>query len=558
MRTFILKLLDTCRWAFTSNGIDYDQLRAVISVKLVMDNRRHIISYERKSQKEPKNTFVVTMLFYIIFGGFVGLVIATTSSLLLGMIIFFSYVMVMVIMTLITDFSSVLLDTSDNTIILPRPVDSRTLFAARTIHILIYLAQLSMGLSVIPFIVVAVKYGILFSLFFLVAVFLAVVASLFITNLLYLLIMQFTSEEKLKNIINYFQIFMAVGVMAGYQLAPRLMDRMGLKVESFELSPWSSIAPPVWMAGALEAIHFNQWDSFHLALTVCAITIPLGGTWLINRHLTPLFSRKLSVMDVSPKQKRERTATITAPQKNSLLNTLSAWLTVSFPERGAFELVYKALARDRKLKLKIYPSFGYALIFGVILFVNMEGGLSDFWATLPSSRYYLVLIYILFMVILVAHHEIPYSDEYRASWIYFSSPLDKPGDILSGMIKAIFVRLFLPGYILITAIVLSVWGLTATADVLFGMLNSVIMLLMLALISPKALPLSIAPNLRAQSGTFVRALLIWLVVGVLAGLHVILTTWKHSFLWYFIPLQVGLSYAVFRIYRSTKWSEIRV
>ena len=70
------------------------------------------------------------------------------------MIVFYTYIMVMISMTLITDFSSILLDTSDNTIILPRPVDSRTLFAARLTHILLYLGQLGLGLTVIPAIVV--------------------------------------------------------------------------------------------------------------------------------------------------------------------------------------------------------------------------------------------------------------------------------------------------------------------------------------------------------------------------------------------------------------------
>src|SRR5688500_10687169 len=200
--------------------MDYVQLRAIVATKLTMDNRRQLVAYRRRSKAEPGNTFIMTLVFYSIFGGFVSLAVVNIPSFVLSMIVFFTYIMVMVSMTLITDFSSILLDTSDNTIILPRPVDSRTLFAARLTHILLYLSQLALGLSLIPAIVVLVQHGGWILLAFLVLIGLAIVTSVVITNALYLLLMQFTSEEKLKSIINYFQIVMAIFIMAGYQILP--------------------------------------------------------------------------------------------------------------------------------------------------------------------------------------------------------------------------------------------------------------------------------------------------------------------------------------------------
>jgi uncharacterized membrane protein len=114
--------------------------------------------------------------------------------------------MMMIGMTLITDFSSVLLDTSDNTIILPRPVDSRTLFFSRIIHISIYLGQLAVGLTLIPLLVIIYKYSMFFSIAFFISIMLAIIFSLIITLAAYLVIMRFTSEENLKNMINYLQI----------------------------------------------------------------------------------------------------------------------------------------------------------------------------------------------------------------------------------------------------------------------------------------------------------------------------------------------------------------
>src|SRR5690349_23488897 len=113
----LLRFTDLFRWLYMKLGIDYEQLRSIVEVKLMMDNRRQVVAYTTKNKKEPSRVFLVALLFYALFGVFISLAIATVPSFMLGMVIFFSYIMVMISMTLITDFSSVLLDTSDNTII---------------------------------------------------------------------------------------------------------------------------------------------------------------------------------------------------------------------------------------------------------------------------------------------------------------------------------------------------------------------------------------------------------------------------------------------------------
>src|SRR5687768_14679092 len=240
-----------------------------------MDNRRHVVSYNSRNKKEPHSTFVVTLFLYTIVGGLVAFAMYRIPSFMFSMIVFFSYIMVMVSMTLITDFSSILLDTSDNTIVLPRPVDGRTLFASRLTHILLYLGQLALGLSIIPAMVVAIQYGGVLLFFFVLAIVLAICAAVFITNGLYLVIMQFATEEKLKSIINYIQIFMAVAIMGGYQILPRMMERMDMRTFVYEIQWWSFLLPPVWMAGAMEAIQFDMFDNAHIGLTASAIILPL-------------------------------------------------------------------------------------------------------------------------------------------------------------------------------------------------------------------------------------------------------------------------------------------
>jgi ABC-2 type transport system permease protein len=554
IENILLKFLDLLQGVYRIAGVNYEQLRAIVSIKLTMDNRRQVMSFRKKENQEPGNAFAITLLVYSILGVLVGGFIYSIPSVMVAMIFFFSYIMVMVAMTLITDFSSILLDTSDNTIILPRPVDGRTLFVARLTHIMLYVGQLTLSLTLIPSILVGFKFGGLFLFFFLVALVFAVFTALLITNATYLLIMQFASEEKLKNVINYFQIIMAVAMMGGYQLLPRMMGRFELEDYIFEIEWWSYLIPPIWMGGALELVHYKLFETPYIILTALCVIVPLGGLYITNQYLTPIFNKKLSTLGSAT----EGTAKIKVEksQRKNVLENIGARITTNSLERAAFELVYKILGRDRKIKLKVYPAIGYVLVFGLIFMIREKEDFSTLWNNLPNTQYYLVLIYLTFMISQVALYEIPYSDDFKASWFYSSAPIDRPGEILSGMVKAIFVRLFVPIYAALSAFVLFVWGPNVLGDIVFGLFNNFLILLIIAAIGKRILPLTMAPNAKNQSGNILRGLLMMLSITIPGGLHYLLSQWSMVLVGT-IPVQLGVIYLILRSYKATKWSSIQ-
>lgn len=549
---FLLRILDLFQWAFALMKVDYGQLRSIVAIKLSMDNRRQLVAYRAKENKEPKNVFALTVFFYAVFGAFVAMGMYGIGAFMPAMILYFSYITVMVAMTLITDFSAVLLDTSDNTIILPRPVDGRTLFVARTTHILLYLSQLAAGLSLASTVLTFFLYGPLVGVLFIFGTIMSVITALFVTHTIYLLIMHFTSEEKLKNMISYFQIVMAIFIIGGYQIVPRILTRLDFETYSFEWSWWKYLIPPVWTAGALETFAFNLWDAQHGLLIVLAVVIPLAGAYLVNRYLTPVFNRKLGEMGSASE------AQAVQPQKankKSFISKISAFITRSGLERGAFETIYRILGRDRKLKLKIYPSFGMIPIFAMIFVFGSNKNFAETWEALPTTQYHLLLIYLSLMVAQTTLTEIAYTDDFKASWIYFSAPVDKPGDILLGTMKAIMVQLFVPVYILTCIVIFCIWGFNVWDDVIFGFLNNVLIVLTLSQINQKCLPFSLAPNMRNQTGTFVRSLMSFMLLGLLGGAHYLFTRVDLLML-VAIPLQLVAVYIMARIYRHTPWKEI--
>ena len=542
MNHFLLKILDAFRFVYQGLNVNYPQLRAIVEIKLITDNRRQIVSYRRKDNQEASNTFVWTLFFYFLFGGFVALALFGIHSLILSMIMFFSYVMVMIAMTLITDFSAILLDTSDNTIVLPRPVSSKTLWVARLTHIFLYLGQITFVLCAIPALVVLLKHGVIMLALFLAATILSAITAVFITNTFYLLILQFANEEKLKNVINYFQIMMAIFIMGGYQLLPRVAGNMDLWEYDFEIKWWAFITPPVWMAGTMELFYLQAYDGTHIALAACAVFVPLFGIHIVNEYLTPVFGRKLGVMSSETKR-------INGRSTRSLIHRISGWITRNPLERGAFEFIYHMLGRDRKIKLKIYPTYGYVIIFGLILITT--------WNNLPDTQYYLALLYLTFMLLQVSFYELPYSDDFKASWIYYSAPLERPGFILTGTLKAIIIRLFMPGYVVTSSVVLFIWGIQALDDAIFGFFNNILMLMIVALINKRSLPFSIATSLRNQSGSFIRSMIMLIFIGLLGFTHYMLsqnTIWLLSS----IPIQWLIILILYRAYQKTTWNHLTV
>ena len=519
-----------------------------------MDNRRQMVGYLRKGKKEPSQTFGLALLFYVALGGSIAFAMYIIPSFIHSMLVFFTYIMVMISMTLITDFSAILLDTSDNTIILPRPVDSRTLFAARQIHILLYLGQMAVALSVIPATVVFVTYGGMVFTLFLVMIFLSILTAVFLTNGLYLLIMQFATEDKLKTIINYFQIVMAIVIMAGYQLLPRLTGRIDIKTFVFQIEWWSFLLPPVWMAGTLEAFKYERDDSGYLMLIACAFVLPLLGMFIVNKYLSPLFHKKIASL-TGGIDRREQTK---SEKQSDIIQKIAKWITNTPAEHGAFHLIYKILGRDRKIKLKVYPSFGYVAVFGLIFMLRSQEDFATTWSNLPNTQYYLLLLYLTFMVLQVAWNEIPYSDDFKASWIYHAAPLNVPGEILTGSIKAICVRLFFPSFVVISAFVLFIWGYKVIDDIAIALFNNLIMIMGLAMINLRHIPFSIAPNLKAQSGNVMRSMLTALAVGALGLSHYLLSllSQRSAYLLGVVPIQMVVLYIMFRKFKKTSWSQI--
>ena len=170
------------------------------------------------------------------------------NNYLFQMSFVFGIFMFFMMTSLISDFSSVLLDLRDKEILLSKPINNRTLNMAKVLHIFFYVFMITMAIMGPALIVSLIKNGVLFFLIFLMEIILIDLFLIVVTGLIYLLILRFFDGEKLKDIINYVQIGLTITLSAGYQLIGRIFNFVDLNNIEFINKWWTYILSPVWFA----------------------------------------------------------------------------------------------------------------------------------------------------------------------------------------------------------------------------------------------------------------------------------------------------------------------
>jgi len=517
-----LWLLDGLRPLFRLLGVDYGQLRATIQVKLTLDGRRrsgHMQGIEGKD----RNVFVWTLFFYAFMGVFVGMVGVHTASPLVGLTIVHAFVMVMVGLSLIADFSSVLLDPTDNVILLPRPIDSRTLLVARVTHVALYLGSLALSISAATLIAGAIVIGWWFVPVFLGTLACSVALVVFFVHVFYLLAMRLMDVERFRDVILYVQMVMTVVVVGAYQILPRLMDYKQLLSLQIDDRWWVYICPPAWMAAPVHLLAGHPSQAA-VILTVLAVAVPVLGLTAVVGVLAPGFQRALAQAELNPVQRNE--ASVQPGRPRSWGYRLSRWVTGHPAERAAFELIWQIASRDRPFKMRTYPTVAFLLLFGCLFLLGDSREVAKTLAQLPETQKFLFLLYFACMMGPTAIFQQKFTTQPEAAWLYYALPLEYPGQVLLGAFKVMAIRFVALGFAAMAILALVIWRAAILGDVLFAACATLLVSALQAWLFARKFPFSEAFGMAQSSGRLGRSVLWMIFPAVLAGFHFVLR-WIH-------------------------------
>lgn len=509
----VLKFLDKFKGLFEKLGVDYEIMRKILQVKLVMDGRRVptiMNNSNKKKEKEEENSFFKSLGIYALFGLIIVALIIPKSNLIFQMSCVFGILMFMIMTTLISDFSSVLLDIRDKNIIFSKPVNHKTINAAKFIHVCIYMFSLTIAFSGLALVVSLIRHGFIFFILFFVEVVLMDLFIIVLTAFLYFGILKFFDGEKLKDIINYIQIALSIAVSVGYQLIGRLFDIIDINIV-FTPKWWQYFIIPMWFAAPFSCILENSSNIYYIIFSILAVTVPVISI-LIYIKIVPSFERNLQKLNVNSGKADKG--------KKKLFYKLSKAFCSNKQEEIFFRFTYDMIKNEREFKLKVYPSLGLAFVFPFLFLFREIGrskGFSQWLSYMASTKYYLN-IYFCALLLPTAVMMMKYSGRYKGAWIYKVMPIKELASIFKGTLKACIIKLIVPIYLFQSIIFTMVFGIKILPHLVLVFINMMFFTIICFKSMEKSLPFSESFQSTQQSQGLIMIPLM-ILLGILAGIH---------------------------------------
>ncbi|MCL1631397.1 hypothetical protein M3N64_05450 [Sporolactobacillus sp. CPB3-1] len=509
---FFLKVIDWLRPIFERLGVDYPAMRHVLAVKLIMDTRRLpvVLGSRTRTKRKESNLFLKSLWVYALIGLFLIPMNLLPGNYLFRTSLVFGIILFMVMTSMIADFSSVLLDTRDLSILWTKPIRSRTLHAAKTVHICIYLILLTGALGLPSALIGLIKFGPVFFLLFLLNLLFIDLTAVSCTTFIYLIVLKCFDGERLKDMINSVQIFLSIAIAVGYQLVLRAFDGTATQL-TFSPAWWQLFVPPLWSGAMIEwLIGSSERTGYMALLGLLGLVIPII-LLIVNQAFSTSFEQAIIKLSMQ------------RGKGNMQFSRLSQWtsrlLCRNREERLFFRFASSIIKQDRTFKLKVYPSIGIAFIFPFIFLMN---SLSDSsWNQLSKGSGYFYAYFCLIMIPTVLLM-LKYSSAYKGAWTYRAAPIQSHTALFSGALKAVFTQLFLPVYLILSIALLFLFKWTILPDLLAVLLTASIYTVICSHYCLDGdLPFSVSFDAAPASGNFI-VIFLFLIAGLFAAAHALI------------------------------------
>lgn len=534
-----LKILDLFRFIFERFGVDYPTMRKILAVKLTMDGRRTSTIFNqhaKKSNKPEENGFIKSLGMYVFISLIFIPLILFGKNYLYQMSAFFGIVMFLVMTSMISDFSNVLLDIRDKGILHTKPIGKKTINAAKTVHISIYLFLLTAALTILPVVVGTFKHGLLFLFMTIIGLILVNLFIVVLTSIIYYFILRFFDGEMLKDIINYVQIALSITIAVGYQVLGRAFSLVDLKI-TFSPSWWHFLIPPFWFGAPFELI-LNRHSSFYLiGFSILAVVIPVLSIVVYNMMM-PSFEKNLQKLTNNSGRSKQK--------DRKWKNRLAVVVCRSSEEKLFFRFADNMMRNEREFRLKVYPALGLSLVIPfVFLFNKLQ---VSTYNELSTSKSYLA-IYTSCLIIPNAITMLKYSGKYKGAWLYKTAPIQNLAPLYSAVLKVFIANLYFPVYFVLSLIFIGIFGIRIIPDLFIVFVTSILYSVICSHDIKGSLPFSESFD-DAQQNSGLKIILALILAGLFAGVHFAVTFIPYGVFIYLLLLMTVTFFSWKRAYKT--------
>lgn len=522
----LIKIVMKMRRFYERLGVDFEHFIWILRLKLTLDNRKQTIQEAMNNKPSKWGAGKQNLLVLGLIGVFMGLLMPMPLdlyykvSVLSGMNLFF------LVMYMVSDFSTVLLDVNDSTVIMTKPVNPKTMNAARITHIAYYMLSMFMALNAASFVLGTIAYGPLFLLAMVFMMFSLSFLIIFLTTILYSLLLKFFSGEKLKDILNMLQIVLAVITVIGYQLMGRMFEFVELEL-TVTVKWWSYLLPSSWYAGLFKWVVEGTFTTEYVVMTGLAVMVPLILGLLLKAFILSRYEKYLMKLSIEGQL---------VLRKKGPFRFFKEWLMKVFAsdhiEFAFMKFTDANLTRDRKLKLLIYPNHVLGLIFPFIMLINFFRGSDGFYATLESlngGAQYLFL-YMASMFLMINFDLVKYSSNGNASVIFDSFPVKNKAVFYRGALKAYYLKFILPSMLFLSVLFGAIFGTTVISGIVLINVMTVLAMVLKGFVAGIFVPFTSEMGTTGNKNLGA-AFAMMAVMGAIAGGHYLLLKMNPLFIW---------------------------
>lgn len=496
---FVLKLLDNFKFIYDKMGVDYKQIRLILQSKLIIDARKN-----SKDDTSERNSFYTSLIIYAILGLFSSFILLLRIDGFVRLTIYFTFIMSVIFMAFISEFSSVLLDIKDKNILSTKGIDSKTLNIAKITHILIYIFMLSLAISGFG-IVVASKFGIKFLLLFILSIIFIDLFMIVFTSLLYSIIIKLFNGERLKDMINIMQIGISIIFIITYQVIGNSVNLFDSTI-IYESKLWNIFIPPMWFASTFKIALSSSVSTMNIVLSILSIIIPTACFVVYIKNISKFEDNLNKLNDNTYKgSKKDKTLTV----------KISKLLCANKEERAFFNFICSILGKDRELKMRTYPSLALSLFLPYMLVFTLYEDISVVGGCLSIYLGIVMMIGILSIL--------KYSNNAKASWIYHIAPVKSNSSIFKGTIKAILYKIYLPIMLLFSIGFIFIFKFIAVKHLIIITLSLILTIIIITRIE-STLPFSMNYSMAAMSSNIGKLMLYMIIIGVFALIHYLVSS----------------------------------
>ena len=503
---FSLKILDLFRPLFEAFGVEYEKMRLIVNMKLTLDKRKN-------NSSENKNSLMQSVILYLIIGLVASRIIVMPIDIMTKMTVLFALIFVMLLTCFITDFSSVILDTYDRHIIGITDVKDITLNMAKIVHIVIYISIMSLSISAFSILMILMAYNIGFCLLFILCMILMDFLLIMMTSVIYYLLIKIFKGEKLKDVLNLFQIFMILVFSIMYYFITSSLSDIQINY-TFSINAYDLFIPFMWFASLFCVIFYGKIQTLYIIMAILGIIVPILSI-LIYIKLTPAFERNLDKLEqVSYNEKDSKS-------KKSFVSKLANKICKNNEEKSFFEFIYINLSRDREFKTRVYPTLASGIIMPLVLLIvtyDRSMSIMEYLKSLSTTNNFLN-IYLAVILLQNCILLLKYSKEYEASFIYDVLPISKKKNIYSAEFKVIIIKLFVPVFIIIGIPYLILFKAKFIVHLLIAFVSTIFISMGTFRVNDKSLPFSEDYAVTANTSNFLNIIKSIGFVGVAVLLH---------------------------------------